>query len=1719
MLRKNPYRNKSWFDCISVLEAAYDEAMLAPSYEFDGWDWDVVEEFFDDLEEQRLFRPKSMNPAHIENMNAKKLKSISRALRLRVVDKPRFYLSVHYATMRMKQLLLTRDSVPSLEQICREELRSYSVEPYEDFEAQAGGSDSFDIDEFEAQAWWDSLSINHKVEISPEDKEKIDNVTNTMKETLEAANRTLNNVSAVANSVKFSLEVLPTAILIITLILFCRGKPKKVWIPVIYLFGVPLFGYLTMKIGAQFSDNVKKRIHDVLYQSDFDEEVDGRIDESFYAEANNETPIVGLALLLTSLVTVHTVPKGKRSANFMKSIGDLPKLTDGLTTVSAFVIDLFVKCVNEIKIMVNGGDVDEWIVKTEPEIDAWCTSVREIAQEMHEGRLPMNLGSRDRARQLEIQGAKLTQKVFAGVEGIRVKNALTAYGKMLKKVQDAFDCFSPSKQFVRQEPYAITCAGSPGVGKSWIVSMLIADVLARVLPERDLPEFQRNPAQFMYHRFFEEEFWTDYQNQFCCVIDDFMQFRDTLGVPGEALEFVRMVNNAPHTLHMADLASKGKIQFTSKIIIVNTNQKNLEVASIVSKEALTRRMNCVLHVCPRKEYCTAATVNAEDPWNRVFDKDHPALKDENGVQKFNKDVYELIRVRYPDLRNRPDVFAEVGRYSYDEMINIICDEYQRNTQVADLYSGDFKSRISSSVEARLKNGTLYQAQAGDEEDKKNVEINIREFTFIKNRKAPVKIDPSDLELSDLDAIPESDEERMALTLDKVLPQHSYMWCLSDVREAMFFTATHFPKVWKSAGLLPPEDLTFGVRYIADVDKFVELFERLDDKVDRKIMEKFVLNHLLGGDLMSEPQWQIDVRSYFEDIRILAHNWLDQHPTLKQCLKYMGMIAAGAAIGFGMFKLYEMMTSRPEDGFIDESHPKNKRESRRPQRRPVKKLGEGNFVSEGGGDLNNHNLCKKITEKSLYILKFSDDRRLGNVFVYCGKKALIPYHYVTVLRSMVENDELQPDDDLVMRSNFQTESLPIKVKDILSARRTEKFVDKDLAVFLLPAHFHMHPNLIPHFASRELLGKHLDLNCTLIMPNNLSTENKPTYYWERLKAQYVTTKQSTCEGEIYDIQEVFTYAAKTDKGDCGSILTIDDASVLTKIIGMHVAGTRSSGIGLSVALCREDFEEVDKCFEKLGHRDFPPPEEVIMDAQADNSPAPGVFMPYFNTPKRLHAATVSKLRRSALYDKVFKSPNLPARLAPWKDEKGMWHNPMSEAIGRYGPACIADINPGVLKCCIDSLYSKLLSTQRDPKRHKPRVFSFEEAVLGLDGVKFCDSIPRATSAGYPYVMRPQPGYRGKEWFFGKDQTYDLDRPQCQVLKQECGEIYDYARKGIRTLHIYVDTLKDETLPIAKVLIGKTRLVSACPLHLTIVTRQLFLDFSMWIMENRIANFCAVGINPYSSEWHQLALMLKTKGLNVFAGDFAGYDTRQLAIVLTAICDMINRWYDDEPENQLARLTIFQEVTSSIHLSGDTVYQWSSKLPSGHPLTTILNSLQGLVLLLLCWCELNGSGVKRLEEFWDNVYPMVYGDDNIVNVSDRACDFFNLRTISVVMTKFNQVYTNEDKSAENYEYKSLESCTFLKRGFLFQERIRRYVAPLALSSILDMLNWYMESPERIKTQKDNVQLVLKELSLHDAFGFHVLRQHILSESRECLQYEPPIIEYEQLQDIVLDSELVW
>jgi hypothetical protein len=117
------------------------------------------------------------------------------------------------------------------------------------------------------------------------------------------------------------------------------------------------------------------------------------------------------------------------------------------------------------------------------------------------------------------------------------------------------------------------------------------------------------------------------------------------------------------------------------------------------------------------------------------------------------------------------------------------------------------------------------------------------------------------------------------------------------------------------------------------------------------------------------------------------------------------------------------------------------------------------------------------------------------------------------------------------------------------------------------------------------------------------------------------------------------------------------------------------------------------------------------------------------------------------------------------------------------------------------------------------------------------------------------------------------------------------------------------------------------------------------------------------------------------------------ILDLILKYINKWYayqnpDHNPQDDVVRNMLWLDLIHSRHVTGvgaelDTVVQWNKCMPSGHPLTTLVNSMYALIALTACYCD----ATHDYKNMWEHVFLCTYGDDNVVGVDDATSLLFN------------------------------------------------------------------------------------------------------------------------------------
>lgn len=556
---------------------------------------------------------------------------------------------------------------------------------------------------------------------------------------------------------------------------------------------------------------------------------------------------------------------------------------------------------------------------------------------------------------------------------------------------------------------------------------------------------------------------------------------------------------------------------------------------------------------------------------------------------------------------------------------------------------------------------------------------------------------------------------------------------------------------------------------------------------------------------------------------------------------------------------------------------------------------------------------------------------------------------------------------------------------------------------------------------------------------------------------------TCQGAQTNIGSVF--------GDCGAVYIMDSKYDARRICGIHYAGM--PGHGCFIPLVYEDLQEI--CVEPEQKE----PSYTVSDSMPE-AITQGNCLALGEVLDPPHSNTKTKIHQTEVFDQIWKSEMAPAQLKHAEAEDG----PMFRGIQKQFKS-VPVLSEEPLRKAVFS-YKKRLATLRCAY-DQMRVLSFEEAVRGREGSEFIKGINRTTSPGYPYIHQKS---KGKTLWFGK-QEWDLEGPKAKEIREIVENQIKEMEQGIIQPYVFMDTLKDETLPLHKVEIGKTRVFAAAPMDFIIAFRMYFLSFLAFLMENRIESESAVGIRSQSWEWHKLADHLqKFAGDRHVAGDFSNYDGTLHPDILWAVLDVIedyykgSRYYKEEDQN--VRRCLWQSIVNSYHVCGRYLYQLNHSQPSGNPATAILNSMYNSIACRVTYYML-AKDAESMEEFNDNVSMIAYGDDNLLNVSHRVAGWFNQQTMTLAFARFGMVYTDEEKTGNVTDFKPLSECYFLKRGFVFDSNVPMWFGPLKLPSILECFNWIHGHHNERDVIRQNAEAAFAELALHDrkTFDHYVTR----------------------------------
>jgi hypothetical protein len=1177
----------------------------------------------------------------------------------------------------------------------------------------------------------------------------------------------------------------------------------------------------------------------------------------------------------------------------------------------------------------------------------------------------------------------------------------------------------------RAPPLFVMFGGESAVGKTYLIKAFASAVLqlAKLCPPDEV-------AQNMWQKG-EDRFFNGYCGQLVYIMDDVFQKKAVKGSDEcEGMTIIKAVNSWPFPLPFADVESKGRFFFSSKLMIGTTNQVNIrsDLDQVLAKpEAVLRRISHGYWMDVAPEYRTAYGTFDYGKFERVQAARIEALKDKE--------------------------------YTDDEVLS--CIPWEAWTLRPCAFDGSPLQGQGPSVFSLIKDVAA--------------ELKLRASRHTDNVAALNKW---------LNMFPGAIQHESGLESDCEVIYDADSYPLNDINyDEEELRAEHDTPV----RMMVADPLE--KRASVQDDKYAGRAARIDAKYETSFWKK-AFHEAAEGDRRARRDVTYGFRLFFREIKrgfkdtytkarngnIICSATMVAYIVLAiRTLKAVWSVATAAAKA-----IRNLIFGAPDD---DAEHQSVHQEKVFPAKKqptevmPSARAEMGNPPEDGAADRVYKNTWKLMC----------GDETVGQVLMLRGKIGVMPFHFRKGLSSA--------DTIEMIACSAHTGGLRVK----MTGAKFSSFEHKDYPALDLtfvdfsPVCAQAHRDVVKYcITDRDVVKDLMHYNNNFGVRLDIA---RPVRYNDRVQLERIAY---VAQGLRYDpkvtvgyadTEQLWTYNMSTQCGDCGAPLTIAEPRYFggKSILGIHIAGRSRSPAnggqrqGWAAILTKELVEKAlstfknrasviyDKFDEDVTRRGITVlhTDEIIEECGlANGSMAP---IGTVGDDCAVSQSVRSKIKETG-FDGFGPSPVAPAILHPVVRD-GSIVQPMHKAMENYStPLHISNLrNPNAIMGLAMQRHWELTATSTR------KILSDEEAVVGVSHMKL-KSIKRSSSCGYPYNLKYA---KGKTDIFGDGDEFDLTREGAQEVLAEVAGIVEDAKQGVRRAHIFVDFLKDETRPLAKVEAVATRAISGAPVDYSIAVRKYFGAFMSSVHCNHTMCGMAPGINHYT-EWDVLANQLLRHGERVFAGDFKAFDASEQPDIHAQCLRYINSWYragGGTSEDDLVREVLFQDLVHSRHLTGvgamrDSLVQWNKSLPSGHPLTTIINSMYSLFAITACYVKRTGDYTSM----WDAVYICTYGDDNVVGVSDAVSEVFNQVTVAEDMKDMGLTYTSDKKDGVVQPYETIDDITFLKRSFARAEVEGGWCGPLNMDSILYRTYYYHNNRSFKKDLEMNFHDAMLELSLH-------------------------------------------
>lgn len=1328
----------------------------------------------------------------------------------------------------------------------------------------------------------------------------------------------------------------------------------------------------------------------------------------------------------------------------------------------------------------------------DPYLQAFEDRVLQITEDIAHGKYAKSEVNFAEIKALHEQSKTLYKSIPPGRDHDSVRRIFIKNENHLAKIRVSFENANIHLNGYRVEPVGILIRGSPGTHKSNLLECLKSALAGAILDNETLKRYYECPQNFEYNRQQETVYMDGYSPETISVtFDDLGQMRDVAGNPDtEWMNVIRFVNSFEAIGHAAAMEQKGVMRIRPLFVMATTNLMKLQCNSIISMEAVIRRFPISIVVVPKPEFKKEGSTGIYD---QSFDYTKLPQKEVDG-RMISDITYDSFL--FYNCDNNGTVIGD--SYDFHTLVKNILDRHYDRNAWHKQHTTNFK-RVTQEfhdkyhpVEDNIEPQSGFPYFTPYPESSNESEIvdisNLREInnnfgaTFdveekyirelLRQRKSLVfKHGLDNMEIIDATNHGPITNLTDNYNLDEELRQ--------EYLDFYYDNGVLFPKIsqWYKpffaenvcVSHLPFYDIGF-ILYSFRKKQFlmslalgrpVNEFEPLGEEIYKRCDSVITTTFTKMKDIFMD--WK---KNCMQFIRYIESTYFNAE-NYKRNMLVVTMISGVATLLMSSFFFGKEKICQPEAHFYESQ--KGGQKSKNLTLKQLKQLSIGaqNGIQPQSADVSGFDIMQSVSNKNMsrvYIFEDDDDETpypMGYAILLRKNRVLIPLHFLEKISRGVSSDP--------SRLNHLVKLVPVGKDDAeLSldgfctvAQLIENCYDDGLEnshMVIAAIETRDVRDIVKNFFVTEAVAANLSrqFNISMKVPHRNMFVNSTAY-----KAEVPMR-----DGNIrYNVTQGIQYHADTMVGDCGVPIFVRNARMQAhRIIGTHIAGSTRTDeeIAYSSLVTQEMILQTLKSI-----KDEPIELGISELKEVELQSLPIYISDRFTvlgTVKEVHSPYgISDIRKSRLQHP--KGPFLSKMdVAMLRPNNGI--DPYERALKNYCSNS-AILDPGLARFCKEEFKSFLFSCPPGPKF----ILSLKEALWGDSDKLFSDAIKSSTSAGYPMKFDKN---NIKKNLFALDAPRDESNESFAAMKVLCDKLIEDCSNNVRQLLIYTDNLKVERRKRAKVIEGSSRLFSGAMFVYLTVFRQYFGAFMQWIHQNSIVNSMVTAINPFSTQWDNIAYNLKRTSTArdpwVCDGDFSHYDASTLTVFAWHILDIINEWYDDG--NDQIRRVLWLEIVNSRHLFNNVVYEWFGAIPSGNPFTLIFNCMNNALIHRYAFY----SVIPTTVTFHKVVTIYFTGDDVLMAVIDEFKDKFNGLVVQEQMANIGYVYTSATKEDKVVPWKRLSEAQFLKRSFRFDKYLSRYVGPLDINSVTEIPLW-TKKHDALSITYSNINEFFDELSLHD------------------------------------------